>query len=299
MWKFTAAQVFAIAPLLLGDTALSATGQDSASVGTHELSISSHDTRLSGTVVIPGESPVVAAVVFVQGAGPDLRMRFLADALARFGVAVLVYDKRGVGRSGGVYVGDKPGDVNGSRENLNLLADDATAAFDALRNEQELHDVPKGFIGHSQAGWIVPLAAVKARGTRFIVLWSGAVETTHEDVRFEMLAAAPDFWDHHTHAEALSLLNDSNSVAFAWADFDPRTALDQLKIPGLWIYGGRDRNVDVDLSIERLKGLITHGHANYGYRLYPSYDHQLGHFSVDMIRSTVEWIRKVVGHETR
>jgi len=102
MWKFTAAQVFAIAPLLLGDTALSATGQDSASVGTHELSISSHDTRLSGTVVIPGESPVVAAVVFVQGAGPDLRMRFLADALARFGVAVLVYDKRGVGRSFGV-----------------------------------------------------------------------------------------------------------------------------------------------------------------------------------------------------
>ena len=195
-------------------------------------------------------------------------------------------------------MGAKRGEVNVSRENLHLLADDAAAGMAALRNEPRLHSIPKGFVGHSQAGWIVPLAALEAHRTRFLVLWSGAVETTHEDVLFEPLAAAPDFWDHHTHAEVRTLLNGAaNSMAFASADFDPRNALDRLRIPGLWIYGGRDCNVDVDLSIERLKGLIAHGHANYRYLLYPSYDHQLGQFSVDMIRSTVEWIRKAVAEE--
>ena len=195
-------------------------------------------------------------------------------------------------------MGAKRAEVNVSRENLHLLADDAAAGMAALRNEPRLHSIPKGFVGHSQAGWIVPLAALEAHRTRFLVLWSGAVETTHEDVLFEPLAAAPDFWDHHTHAEVRTLLNGAaNSMAFASADFDPRNALDRLRIPGLWIYGGRDCNVDVDLSIERLKGLIAHGHANYRYLLYPSYDHQLGQFSVDMIRSTVEWIRKAVAEE--
>lgn len=186
-----------------------------------------------------------------------------------------------------------PGGVNVSRENLRLLADDAAAAMDTLRKEQALRLAPKGFVGQSQAGWIIPQAALKARGTRFMVFWSGAVETTHEDVLFEQLAAAPDFWDKHAHAEVQSMMNDNaNSISFAWGDYDPRTALDQLKIPGLWLFGGRDRNVDVDLSVKRLKGLIKHGHSNYEYRLYPSYDHYLGGLKVDVIGATVDWIRE-------
>ena len=123
-----------------------------------------------------------------------------------------------------------------------------------------------------------------------------AVETTHEDVLFEHLAAAPDFWDKHTHAELRSMMNDpANSIDFSWADYDPRDALHQLKIPGLWLFGGRDRGVDVDLSIERLKGLIEYGHSNYEYHLYPSYDHSLGEVNVDVIGATVDWIRKVLG----
>jgi uncharacterized protein len=294
MWRF--GHVLLAGAMLFGSAAFSAANvQLSGSLDTHDVSFVSHGTRLSGTVVIPNGSPVVAAAVFVQGAGRDRRATFLAEALARHGVAVLVYDKRGVGRSGGVYVGDKPGDVNVSRENLHLLADDAAAAMAALQNEPGLRSVPKGFIGHSQAGWIVPLAALEARGVRFMVLWSGAVETTHENVRFERLAAAPDFWDHHTHAEVKSMMDrTAGSMTFAWADFDPRSALAHLKIPGLWIYGGRDRKVDVDLSIARLKGLIAHGHANDEYRLYPSYDHLLGRFSVDVIAATVEWIRRAI-----
>jgi uncharacterized protein len=296
MWKFAAGQALVAGALLFGSAALAAENAPAtATFDTHDVSFLSHGTTLSGTVIVP-RSPVIAAAVFVQGAGSDLRPASQAEALARFGVAVLVYDKRGVGRSGGVYVGDKTRGVNVSRENLRLLADDAAAAMGTLRKERTLRLLPKGFIGRSQAGWIIPQAALKARGARFMVLWSGAVETTHEDVLFEHLAWASDFWDKHTHAQLRSMMTDpANRIEFAWADYDPRDALEQLKIPGLWLFGGRDRNVDVDLSVERLKGLIEHGHSNYEYHLYPSYDHYLGGPNVDVIAATVDWIRKVVG----
>jgi len=299
MRKHTAGHVLVVGALLFGSSALCA--EDAAATGAfdaHEVSFLSHGVTLSGAVIVP-RSPVVAAAVFVQGAGSDLRPAPQGEALARFGIVVLAYDKCGIGRSGGVYVGDKPGDVNGSRENIRLLADDAAAAMDTLREERTLRLVPKGFIGQSQAGWIIPQAVLKARGARFMVLWSGAVETTHEDVLFEQLAAAPDFWDQHTHAEVSKMMNDpANSIEFAWADYDPRAALDQLKIPGLWLFGGRDRNADVDLSIERLKGLIARGHSNYEYHLYPSYDHYLGGLNADVVGATVEWTRKALA-ETR
>ena len=295
MCNLAVAQVLVGGALLLGSTALvAADASPAGAFDTHEVSFESHGTTLSGTVIVP-RSPVVAAAVYVQGAGSDSRLTSLAEALARVGVAVLVYDKRGVGRSGGVYVGDKPGEVNVSRENLRLLTDDADAAMVTLSKEPRLRLAPKGFIGSSQAGWIIPQAALKAHGAKFMVLWSGAVETTHEDVEFERLAAAPDFWDKHTHAELPSMMNDpANRIDFAWADYDPRTALDQLKIPGLWLFGGRDRNADVDLSIERLKGLNAHGHSNYQYHLYPGYDHYLGGANADVIGATVEWVRKAL-----
>jgi pimeloyl-ACP methyl ester carboxylesterase len=295
MWNFAVVSVLVGGGILLGGTALAEDARVTGTFDTHDVTFLSHGAILSGTVVIP-RFPVVAAAVFVQGAGSDLRPESQGEALARFGIAVLVYDKRGVGRSGGVYVGP-PGGVNVSRENLRLLADDAAAAMTTLRKEQTLRLAPKGFIGQSQAGWIIPQAALKARGTRFMVFWSGAVETTHEDVLFEQLAAAPDFWDKHAHAEVQTMMNENaNSIPFAWADYDPRTTLGQLKIPGLWLFGGRDRNVDVDLSIERLNGLIKHGHCNYEYRLYPSYDHYLGGLKVDVIGATVDWIRKELGN---
>jgi len=133
-----------------------------------------------------------------------------------------------------------------------------------------------------------------------MVLFSGAVETTHEDVRFEYLALADkNFWDHHTHEDMKTLIRPPLSAvpglgATDWPDLDPREALSKLTIPGLWLFGGRDRNMDVDVSIERLNGLITAGHDNYSYRLFPDYDHRLGGINADVIDPGAAWIRKVV-----
>jgi pimeloyl-ACP methyl ester carboxylesterase len=256
------------------------------------LTFVSEGATLSGTLFLPQGRPIVAAAVLVQGAGRDARDVLFGRPLARLGLALFVYDKRGVGKSGGVYAGPEVGTNNVSRENLVLLQDDAAAAFTALDREAMLRGVPRGFIGISQAGWIVPAAARKVRAARFMVFFSGAAETTHEDVLFEHRTVNdPGFWDHHTHEEVRSMLKDVVDP-FRWPDFDPRNDLEKLKIPGLWIYGGRDRNVDVDLCIERLGELAAHGHPNFEYRVYPSYDHFLGHEGPDVLVPAVKWIQQ-------
>lgn len=302
--KYLAGWLLAAALVLLGPMAPA----DAASIGRPpvepyrilDLTFVSEGATLSGTLFLPQARPIVAAAVLVQGAGRGAREVFFGKSLARLGLALFVYDKRGVGKSGGVYAGPEVGTNNVSRENLVLLQDDAAAAFTALDREVVLRGVPRGFIGVSQAGWIIPAAARKVRTARFMVFFSGAVETTHEDVLFEHRTVNdPAFWDHHTHEEVRSMLNGIVDP-FQWPDFDPRNDLKKLKIPGLWIYGGRDRNVDADLSMERLGELAAHGHPNFEYRVYPSYDHFLGHYGWDVLVPAVKWIQQMgIRHSRR
>jgi pimeloyl-ACP methyl ester carboxylesterase len=276
--------VLSLAPWSTSLVALSA---DAPS--TEEVQISSHGTVIRGTIFLTEKTPAIASVVLVPGAGRQERMRPLGRELAARGITVLTYDKRGVGKSGGIYAGPEVGTNNVSVDNLTLLAQDASAALAQLCPHVRMNSPLCGFIGISQAGWIVPLAARKNRRASFMVLWSGAVETTHEDMRFEHLADASDFWEHHTHNEVASLMQKVPDN-LDWADFDPLPVLRELTIPGLWLFGGRDRNVDVDLAIQRLDSLIADGHANYQYRLYPAYDHYLSGMDREVIDPTVEWI---------
>jgi pimeloyl-ACP methyl ester carboxylesterase len=282
-------------------TAAAAATATAATVEVHDLSFTSQGVKLRGTLVYPRDGAALAAVVLVHGAGQEKRDLRLAKAFAMQGIAAFGYDKRGVGQSGGVYVGQEVGTINVARDNLTLLSRDAAAALQMLGVQPRLRALPLGFVGISQAGWIIPLAALTAPQARFMLLFSGAVETTHENVQFEYLALAdPDFWDHHTHEEmtTLALPPLSGMPIFGtleWADLDPREALAQLTIPGLWLFGGRDRKVDVDLATQRLDGLIAAGHDNYSYRLYADYDHRLGGIEADVVGPGVQWIRQVIG----
>lgn len=111
-----------------------------------KLTFESHGDTLAGSIVLPPVPPVHAAVVFIHGSGRQSRNLDLAERFARSGIAALVYDKRGAGESGGHYEGDQ----SVSQKNIELLADDAVAAFAALTAHPELGRVPIGFAGISQ-----------------------------------------------------------------------------------------------------------------------------------------------------
>jgi pimeloyl-ACP methyl ester carboxylesterase len=233
----------------------------------------SHGVLLSGSMVLPDKRPAIAALVLVQGSGTDARMVGFARVLASDGLAVLTYDKRGIGRSGGVYWGVQPGQENIAAVNLNLLADDAVAAMDVLGKDGRLEGVPKGFVGFSQAGWIIPIAATKSPITKFIGLWSSPVCTVSEQLHFQSLAGNDaNFWKSHTQEQVTEYMK---SVRYRPDDVDPRSSLARLSIPGLWLYGATDNLVPVDYSIGRLDGLIRQGHNNFEHRIVPGYGHNL------------------------
>jgi uncharacterized protein len=285
--------VASLISVLVSGQVRTASAEDTAIVH-HDVSFVSQGVTLRGTVYIPSRGPIVAAAVWVDGSGETKRKPGLGEYLAQSGLALLTYDKRGVGKSGGVYAGPEVGTNNVSVENLTLLADDAAAALQSLSTEKLLHGIPLGFIGVSQAGWIIPLAALKSHQARFMLLWSGPVETTHEEVLFEQVARRdPEFWDHHTNEEVQKMMSGIPDH-FAWRDFDPRAALSRLKTPGLWFFGGRDRKVYVDLSINNLNALIAAGHINYSYMLFPGYKHNLGGEQRDVIDPLLAWIRQVL-----
>lgn len=144
-----------------------------------EVEFISHENSRSGAIVFPKSGKIHSAVVFVHGSGEQTRNMHWAERFASEGIAALVYDKRGVGRSGGKYEGSQS--VSG--QNIALLADDARAAFGVLRAHPKTKELLLGLTGISQAGWIVPLAAEKSDDVDYMVLWSSPVcKVSEEDI---------------------------------------------------------------------------------------------------------------------
>jgi len=128
--------------------------------------------KLAGTLTLPKGPGPFPAVVLVAGSGANTRNEpilghqiflVLADHLTRNGIAVLRYDKRGTGSSGGDY---------GKATTLDF-ANDADAASAYLRSRPEIDAKRVGLIGHSEGGLIVPIVATKDPATAFIVMMAG------------------------------------------------------------------------------------------------------------------------------
>jgi pimeloyl-ACP methyl ester carboxylesterase len=131
---------------------------------------------LAGTLTIPEGDGPFPAVVLISGSGPQDRdeqlaghrpFLVLADHLTRAGIAVLRYDDRGYGESGG--------DLEGTSADL---ATDASAAFEYLSARPETGSV--GLLGHSEGGMIAPLVAIGDPAVAFVVMLAGPGETGAE-----------------------------------------------------------------------------------------------------------------------
>jgi pimeloyl-ACP methyl ester carboxylesterase len=253
------------------------------------ITFSSGGTVLSGTLV--RATRPVAAVVLVHGSGQEPRMADFATLLAKQGITTLTYDKRGVGESGGVYVGPEVGSNNVDPANLRQLADDANAAVRTLARKLPANRIPIGLVGFSQAGWIIPIAAQREASVRFMVMFSGPLVTTREQLRFQFLTAGdPGFWDTHRDADVRERVR-TDPDRYDFVDTDPRDVLATLSIPGLWLFGGRDVQLPAALSIERLEALAARGKP-FEHRLYPALGHNTAFAeSSEPVTAAVQWIR--------
>lgn len=252
-----------------------------------QIEFLSKGTKISGTLVLPKDRKIQASVVFVHGSGKQTGNVYLAKGFANKGIAALVYDKRGVGKSGGTYEGNQAV----SEKNINLLADDALAAVKVLAKHPALKEVPVGLTGISQAGWIIPIAAEQSPLVQFVLLWSGPVCKVSEEDIFSKYTADLDGKKVPSYDQALR----SRNVAYIWPDFlgkdsNPSDNLKGLTIPGLWIFGANDGSVPVDLSIQRLDQLRATGHR-FNYVLFSG----LGHNNIpETFATATDWILRTV-----
>ena len=124
---------------------------------------------LAGTYTVPAGKGPFAAVALLTGSGPEDRnetilghqpFAVLADYLTRRGVAVLRFDDRGVGKSGGTLTGTSSTDY----------ATDAQAALAWLRAQPEIRKNKVGLIGHSEGGTAAIKAATLPQGPNMLVL---------------------------------------------------------------------------------------------------------------------------------
>lgn len=124
---------------------------------------------LAGTYTVPADMGPFPAVVLLTGSGPEDRnetifnhqpFAVLADYLTRHGIAVLRFDDRGVGQSGGTQKDMTSADY----------ATDAQAALAWLRAQPGIRKNQVGALGHSEGGTAAVGAAGQLAGPDFLVL---------------------------------------------------------------------------------------------------------------------------------
>jgi len=271
-----------------------------------EVRFASGDIHLSGTLISPATGAKHAAIILVHGSGPEDRAYLLPFArfLIRRGMAVLGYDKRGVGGSTGDW----------RTASFEDLASDVVAAFDYLKTRSDIDPSQIGLLGWSQAAWIMPLAAVRAKGLAFLISVSGAgipaAETTIDQAQNEMTAAG---MKPQVVAQIVGLMKLQYDVARTgqgWADYaaardqlvarlgrapdtfpgtrddpywafirrlyfyDPAPTLRRLRVPILALFGELDNNVVAQKNKTAWESALrAGGNRDYTLRILPQANH--------------------------
>lgn len=256
------------------------------SYGIEDVTFQSGDATIAGSLFLPLDKTPRPGVVFVAGSGNTTRGdgSFLADRLARTGIATLVYDKRGAGRSSGDW----------RRGGFEELAADATEALKLLQRRPGIEPVRTGFVCQSQGCWIVPIALRSGAPARFLVAQSGpGVSVSDEDLDFYRVTLISQGFGPADVDEAFKLVGINQRVSMgsaSWAEleaaiakyrdlawfqalsfsplpidapervferktlaYDPAVDLDAIRIPSLWIYGDADTIIPVQDSIDTVR----------------------------------------------
>ncbi|HVS01656.1 MAG TPA: CocE/NonD family hydrolase, partial [Thermoanaerobaculia bacterium] len=273
-----------------------------------EVSFESDGVRLAGTLLRPAGSAPLPAAAVLGGSDWTEREGTRRDAsiLASFGMATLIYDKRGFGESGGEAV-----------VSFHQTARDAAAAAAWLAGRPDVLPGQVGLTGRSRSGWTAPLAASLAPQAAFLVLFvppavsPAAQETTRRlhlladrgfspdqrELAAEMLAAAWRFaatgegWQEYAELRrraASAGLPEEEVLEPAAADdpewqwtrlnmaYDPLPVLEDLRTPLLALFGERDRNVVVAENLPRMRAALERGgHPDFELRVVPGADHGL------------------------
>jgi dipeptidyl aminopeptidase/acylaminoacyl peptidase len=286
-----------------GTFALARAGLPEAKVASRDVTLANGNVTLAGTLLLPAAPGAHAAVLFMQGSGPEGRWanRYLAEKFAENGIAALIYDKRGVGASTGDW----------QKVGFDALADDAVAAIRFLRTQSEIDPARIGIYGHSQGGTIAPMVAAKDAHLAFVIASAAAgispadvehfsidnsigtrdlppAESKDADAYVQALVDVGYRDKPRAKLDALAAKFRKRSWYFAppppndsyWtisrkiAAFEPWVWWRQVKAPVLLIYGAHDQRVPPAPSANSIRAALSAGgNLNVTLKIYPRADH--------------------------
>lgn len=133
-----------------------------------DVAFSNNRVQLAGSLYRPEGSPPYPALIVLHAANGGTRdypfYQHLIEYLPSQGIAVLLYDRRGSGKSTGDF----------ERADFNDLAGDAIAAIDYLHSQNDIDIRKIGVYGVSQGGWIAPLVAAQRPDVAYLIIVSGS-----------------------------------------------------------------------------------------------------------------------------
>lgn len=279
-----------------------------------EVIFKNGDVTLSGTLLLPSGNGKFPSVVITHGSSPNERTTYKSWArhFANKGIAALIYDKRGAGKSTG----------NTRAASMENLADDAIAAVQMLKARADIEAAKIGVAGHSQGGWIAPLAASRSKNVAFIIASAAAAVTPAEqsiyhragvmrregmteaeieaatklreklyELNRKILANEPFQSDRAAISQELIANKDARWFSPAElppqlaGDIPPRGALEllffdpapmwrKLKVPALVMWGDKDTVVPVEKSRKIVEQLQAKaGNKLLTIKIFPGVDH--------------------------
>jgi dipeptidyl aminopeptidase/acylaminoacyl peptidase len=259
-------------------------GQERTAANHRELDVvfTCEGAQLAGTIYLPAGPGPYPGVVWVHGAGEAARLGWggeLVPGLVRAGLAVLSYDKRGVGQSEGRCC---PGDQG----HFNLLTADVEGAVRVLRAQNAVNPEKIGLVGASQAGWIAPRAANDTHAA-FVALASAPTVSERTANLYERLASG--------EKGSLSREEISRRLGKAGSSgYDPLPDLQRMTMPGLWLFGSADDKTPVQESVAVLDQLRANRH-DITVRVFPNAGHGLLDFpptAPDAPTTLISWIEQ-------
>ena len=272
---------------------------------------------LTGTLTIPEGDGPFPGMVLVSGSGQQNRDEELmnhrpfwviADYMARHGIAVLRYDDRGIGGSGGeVY--------NATSMDFSY---DAEAAFDFLRNQKLIDASEVGILGHSEGGTINFMVAARRPEVAFLVSLAGpavngievlkeqqaailrASDMTEEAIQFSSNANAQLFdiveassnreeadsllrqlvqgWGYNEELTEQTVGQLASPWMYYFLKYDPTEAIVKTDCPALLLNGSKDLQVIASQNLPVYEKIIAeHGKTNLTVREMTDLNHLFQH----------------------
>ena len=137
-----------------------------------ELTFKNDTVSFGATLTVPKDVKRAPVAIILSGTGKQDRdgsmaghkmFADIADYLSSRGIAVLRFDDRGTGKSTGVY----------EEATTEDFANDGLAALTALKKRKDIDPTRIGFIGHSEGGAAMSIAASRSKDVKFLVSLAG------------------------------------------------------------------------------------------------------------------------------